>query len=95
MNNLELFWTMLLLTLKCTALDFLFLNKMVISYLFLIEFLDYDIALELFAANEIRCLAPLFVGKMNEVINYDLIFDSTLPEIFGLPALPKGNERTI
>ena len=55
--------------------------------------MDYDIALELFTDNKIRCLAPLLVGKMNEALNYDLKFDSTLPKIFGLPALPKGTSE--
>lgn len=52
--------------------------------------MDYEVAMEILKANGVSYLEPLFVGKMNDVINYDLKFDSTMPNILGLPALPKG-----
>lgn len=53
--------------------------------------MDYEVAMEILEANSVSYLKPLFVGKMNDALNYDLKFDSTLPKILGLPALPKGN----
>ena len=58
-----------------------------------LEYLDYDVAMEIFAANDIFYLKPLFTGPMNEALNYDLKFDSTIPKIYGLPALPKGKSH--
>jgi len=54
------------------------------------EYLDCDVAMEIFVANDIFHLKPLFTGPMNEALNYELKFDSTIPKIYGLPALPKG-----
>uniref|UniRef100_A0A7M5UZH0 RNA ligase (ATP) n=1 Tax=Clytia hemisphaerica TaxID=252671 RepID=A0A7M5UZH0_9CNID len=55
------------------------------------EYLDYEVALEIFKTNEIFHLKPLFVGRINEVFDYNLRFDSTLPKILGYPELPKGS----
>lgn len=55
------------------------------------EYLDYDIVMELFEAHGIFHLKPLFKGPMNEALNYDLKFDSTIPAIFNMPAFPKGS----
>ncbi|XP_066910287.1 RNA-editing ligase 2, mitochondrial-like isoform X2 [Clytia hemisphaerica] len=55
------------------------------------EYLDYDVALDVFKTYEIFHLKPLFVGKMNEALDYNLKFDSTLPKILGFPELPKGS----
>ena len=58
-----------------------------------LEYLDYDVALEIFKTYEIFHLKPLFVGRMNEALDYNLKFDSTLPKILGFPELPKGKRH--
>ena len=49
--------------------------------------MDYEVAMEILKANGVSYLEPLFVGKMNDALNYDLKFDSTMPNILGLPAI--------
>lgn len=55
-----------------------------------IEYLDYDVAMDIFKEYEVVYLKPLFKGPINEALNYDLKFDSTIPKLMGLPELPKG-----
>ena len=57
---------------------------------FSIEYLDPEIMFEFFEAVEMGHIKPLFVGTMNEALNYEIGFDSTIPTLLGYPALQKG-----
>jgi len=55
------------------------------------RYLDYARAQELLTDVQILCVAPLFVGRYEAAMEYDVRFDSTLPRRLGLPALPAGS----
>jgi len=55
------------------------------------EYLDYDVAMGLFEKHHIFYSKPLFRGPMNEALNWDLNFQSTLPKILGMTELPAGS----
>lgn len=59
-------------------------------YFYAIEYLDYNVCMDIFEEHGVFYLKPLFKGAMNVALNYDLKFDSTIPKIMGLPELPKG-----
>lgn len=55
-------------------------------------YLDYEIALKLFQQAGIMAAAPLFIGKYNDALAYNIEFESTIPAILGLPKLPFVNQ---
>lgn len=57
---------------------------------FSIEYLDPETMFEFFEAVEMGYIKPLFVGTINEALNYEIGFDSTIPTLLGYPALQKG-----
>ncbi|HEY9669045.1 MAG TPA: RNA ligase family protein [Coleofasciculaceae cyanobacterium] len=54
-------------------------------------YLDYDKALKLFKQVGMMGAEPLFIGKYEEALAYNLEFDSTIPALLGLPPLPLRN----
>ncbi|XP_057316467.1 uncharacterized protein LOC130657490 isoform X3 [Hydractinia symbiolongicarpus] len=56
-------------------------------------YVDADAALKIFDDLGILYIKPLFIGPMNEALNYKLGFDSTIPSILGLPPLEKGTNK--
>lgn len=52
---------------------------------------DYDKAIHIFQQVVMMCAEPLFIGKYEEALTYNLGFDSTIPALFGLPKLPFKN----
>lgn len=54
-------------------------------------YLDYDKALKIFQQVGMMGAEPLFIGKYEEALAYNLGFDSTIPALLGLPPLPFGN----
>merc|ERR1719427_1730318 len=54
------------------------------------EFIDYDVAVEIFREHNIFYLKPLYQGPMEGALDYGLEFDSTIPKILGQPDLPAG-----
>ena len=49
---------------------------------------------EFFEAVDMGYIKPLFVGTMNEALNYEIGFDSTIPTLLGYPALQKGKSNS-
>jgi Rnl2 family RNA ligase len=54
-------------------------------------YLDYDKALKLLQQVGLMGAEPLFIGKYEEAVAYNLRFESTIPSLLGLPPLPFGN----
>lgn len=54
-------------------------------------YLDYAEAIELFKEVDLLYARPLLIGSFQEALNYPLGFQSTLPALLGLPALPTDN----
>ncbi len=52
---------------------------------------DYDKALKIFQQVGIMGAEPLFIGKYEEAMAYNLEFDSTIPSLLRLPPLPFRN----
>ena len=52
---------------------------------------DYDKALKIFQQVGMIGAKPLFIGKYEEALEYNLEFDSTIPSLLGLPQLPFKN----
>eukprot|EP00981_Chlorochromonas_danica_P009873 scaffold2858_cov245-Ochromonas_danica.AAC.12 len=52
-------------------------------------FLPYSQARELFHRAGVPCVEPLMVGRKKDVMNYDPVFDSTIPARLLQPALPR------
>lgn len=50
-------------------------------------YLDYKKAIELFEKHEILHAKPLFIGKLNEAVEFDIRINSTLPKLVNLPEL--------
>ncbi|BAY25201.1 hypothetical protein NIES2100_50070 [Calothrix sp. NIES-2100] len=55
-------------------------------------YLDYEIALKLLLQVGIMAAAPLFIGKYNDALAYNIEFESTIGAILGLPKLPFMNK---
>ncbi|MBD2338171.1 RNA ligase [Calothrix sp. FACHB-156] len=55
-------------------------------------YLDYEIALKLFQQVGMMASVPLFIGKYNDALAYNIEFESTIPAILGLPKLPFTNK---
>jgi Rnl2 family RNA ligase len=55
-------------------------------------YLDYEIALKLSQHVGMMAAAPLFIGKYNDALAYNIEFESTIPAILGLPKLPFVNK---
>ena len=58
-----------------------------------LEYIDPRTALKLFKDVEIGYIKPLFIGAMNDALNYKIGFDSKIPGLLGYPEPPKGKER--
>jgi Rnl2 family RNA ligase len=56
-----------------------------------IVYMDYDKALNLFQQVGMMGAEPLFIGRYEEALAYNLQFDSTIPALLGLPKLPFRN----
>ncbi|RGB29488.1 hypothetical protein C1646_745321 [Rhizophagus diaphanus] len=56
-----------------------------------IDFLNYDIMIDLFKESELPYLKPLFRGSFNDAFNYNPDFITTIPDLMGLPPLPFQN----
>lgn len=52
---------------------------------------DYDKALKIFQQVGLMCAQPLFMGKYEAALAYNIEFDSTIPALLGLPKLPSQN----
>ncbi|XP_002164527.3 RNA-editing ligase 2, mitochondrial [Hydra vulgaris] len=57
------------------------------------EYLDPDVAMEIFKSLDIFYLQPLMIGTMSQALNFKLGFDSTIPKLLGLPPLPAGSNK--
>lgn len=55
------------------------------------EYLDYSAAIDLFEQASLFYAKPLFVGKMQDAINYPRRFTTTIPGRLGLPPLDTPN----
>jgi len=55
-------------------------------------YIDYGIAMEIFKQAGLFYALPLFIGKYEECMDYQLGFNSTLPEKLGLPPLREKNQ---
>lgn len=56
------------------------------------DYKDYDKALKIFHQVDMMCAEPLFIGKYNEALAYNIEFESTIPALLGLPKLPFSNK---
>ncbi|MBD2771109.1 RNA ligase family protein [Iningainema tapete] len=56
------------------------------------SYLDYDKAIKLFQQVGIMYSQPLFIGRYEEALAYNVEFDSTIPALLGLPKLPFINK---
>ena len=57
-----------------------------------VEFLSYELIIKLVNQTELLVAKPLVIGTFDKVSNYDINFNSTIPEILGLRSfLPKKN----
>lgn len=57
-----------------------------------IEFLSYEYIIQLVNQTELLVAKPLIIGTLDKVSNFDINFNSTIPELLGLkPFLPKKN----
>ena len=54
-------------------------------------YLDYDRAITLFQEVGMIYAVPLFVGRYQDALAYNIDFDSTIPALLGLPKLPFSN----
>ncbi len=52
---------------------------------------DFNKALKIFQQVGMMAAEPLFIGKYEEALEYNLEFDSTIPSLLGLPQLPFRN----
>ncbi|MES2774421.1 MAG: RNA ligase family protein [Bacteroidota bacterium] len=51
------------------------------------QYLDYDSAIRYFEQSGLLYVKPLFTGKLNEVLDFNLRINSTIPPALGLPPL--------
>lgn len=56
------------------------------------QYLDYDITLQVLHDVGMMRAEPLLIGKFEQVFNYKIEFESTIPQILKLPALDKANK---
>lgn len=54
------------------------------------QWINYDLAMDLFDQTELFYAKPLHTGTLKECLDYDIKFNSTIPALLGLPALPKN-----
>jgi Rnl2 family RNA ligase len=54
------------------------------------KWMNYDLAIELFEKIGFFYSKPLLVGTLQECLNYDITFNSTIPQLLGLPTLQKN-----
>ncbi|MFH7028172.1 MAG: RNA ligase family protein [Heteroscytonema crispum UTEX LB 1556] len=55
-------------------------------------YLDYEKALKLFQQVGMMCAEPLFIGKYEDALVYNIEFESTIPAVLGLPKLQFDNK---
>jgi len=55
-------------------------------------YLDYDQALSLLKRSDVPAVPPLLIASYQEALNYPIEFSSTIPTLFGLPALAEDNK---
>lgn len=53
-------------------------------------YLDFEKALQLFSQFEIFHVKPLFIGKLNETLNFNTRINSLIPQLLGLPELKEN-----
>jgi Rnl2 family RNA ligase len=58
-------------------------------------YLDFELVLKACHEADLMCAAPLFVGKYEQALDYELGFDSVLPAKFGLPAIANNKAEGI
>ncbi len=56
-------------------------------------YIDYEKAMRIFQETDFFHAIPLLAGSLNEVLNFDIKIDSTIPKRLGLP--PLANKNTI
>ncbi|MEM1393006.1 MAG: RNA ligase family protein [Cyanobacteria bacterium P01_H01_bin.150] len=56
------------------------------------KYLDYDRGLQLFEQVGIMAAKPLFIGKFEDAVAYNIEFESTIPTILNLPSLQQANK---
>lgn len=56
------------------------------------NYLDYEESLEIFQKVDILHAQPLYVGKFNQAIDFDININSKIPQQLGLPALDVDNK---
>ncbi len=54
------------------------------------RYLDYDVAIYLFSKTGFVCAPILHQGTFEEMLVLDNVFQSTIPELYGMPALEPG-----
>ena len=54
------------------------------------RWLNYDLAMELFEQCEFFYSKPLHTGTLRECLDYNINFNSTIPDLLGLPKLDKN-----
>jgi len=55
-------------------------------------YVDYDKAIKIFERVDMMCAQPLFIGKYESALAYNIEFNSTIPALLGLPKLPSPNK---
>ncbi len=58
-------------------------------------FLTYSSLIECCKAVGLKALSPLYSGPINKCMNYDPVFATTVPALFGLAALPNNNAEGV
>lgn len=58
-------------------------------------YLDCDLAIDIFATVGLFYARPLFVGKLDRAWDYPIGFDSTIPELLGLPPLAENKAEGV
>ncbi|MCL1470781.1 RNA ligase family protein [Argonema antarcticum] len=56
------------------------------------NYTDYNKAMKIFDRVDMMCAQPLFIGKYESAITYNIEFDSTIPALLGLPKLLSPNK---
>jgi len=58
-------------------------------------FVDYEVAMKIFQETDFFYAKPLFVGKYEDCLNFNIRFDSKIYENFGLPVLPANQAEGV
>lgn len=60
-----------------------------------IFFLDYKDSIQLFQDCDLFYAQPLFIGSYEDCISYNIVFDSSIPTLLGLPSLKNNKAEGI